>query len=186
MKSGGFATAKIGRLAATALPSAAEQNHPAKPATRFEKQYGRGMIDSTAGLGETQRMLEAFGSVGTDSFIISWTNAAGDPRRAAPARFEVHVRDTWPNYEIAVCYAPMNRAGTDKDYSAADIGWCISAIRRDFGVEETTAMLLEVSDHARHRATEAIRRADREQGGAVCCRTKPAAPADGTRSPAGF
>jgi hypothetical protein len=26
-------------------------------------------------------MLEAFGSVGTDSFNISWTNAAGDPRR---------------------------------------------------------------------------------------------------------
>lgn len=72
------------------------------------------------------------------------------PLPASPARFEHRGGHTWPSYEIAVGYAPMNHAGTDKDYSAADIGWCITAIRRNIGVEETAAMLLEVSEHARH------------------------------------
>jgi hypothetical protein len=44
----------------------------------------------------------------------------------------------------------MNTAGTDKDYSKADIGWCITAIRREFGIDETARMLLVVSEHARH------------------------------------
>jgi hypothetical protein len=48
----------------------------------IEEQHGRGMIGNmTAGLGEAQRMLEAFGSVGAQSFDITWTNTAGDPRR---------------------------------------------------------------------------------------------------------
>jgi hypothetical protein len=72
------------------------------------------------------------------------------PLPASPARFEHRGGHTWPSYEIAVGYAPINHGGTDKDYSAADIGWCITAIRRNFGVEEIAAMLLEVSEHARH------------------------------------
>jgi hypothetical protein len=72
------------------------------------------------------------------------------PLPTSPARFEKRSGHTLPSYEVAVGFAPMNRAGTDKDYSAADIGWCITAIRRGFGVGETTAMLLEVSEHARH------------------------------------
>lgn len=32
----------------------------------------------------------------------------------------------------------------------ANIGWCITAIRRNFGIAETAAKLLEVSRHARH------------------------------------
>jgi hypothetical protein len=72
------------------------------------------------------------------------------PLPATPARFDNRGGRILPSYEVAVGYAPMNRAGTDKDYSAADIGWCITAIRRNFTVEEATAMLLEVSEHARH------------------------------------
>jgi hypothetical protein len=72
------------------------------------------------------------------------------PLPASPARFEQRGGHTWPSYEVAVGFAPMNRAGTDKDYSAADIGWCMTAIKRNFGVDETAAMLLEVSEHARH------------------------------------
>jgi hypothetical protein len=77
----------------------------------------------------------------------------------------------------------MNTAGTDKDYSKADIGWCITTIRRGFSMEETAAMLLEVKrTRAPPQQREAIRRADRQQGGAVYCRAQPAAPKDETRS----
>jgi hypothetical protein len=72
------------------------------------------------------------------------------PLPVTPARFEHRGGHTWPSYEVAVGFAPMNRAGTDKDYSAADIGWCITTIRRGFGIEETAAKLLDVSQHARH------------------------------------
>ena len=36
---------------------------------------------SIAGLSEARRMLDAFGSIGINILIITWTNAAGDPRR---------------------------------------------------------------------------------------------------------
>jgi hypothetical protein len=44
------------------------------------------MIGSTAGLGEAQRMVEAFGSVGATMVDITWTNAAGDPCRPRTMR----------------------------------------------------------------------------------------------------
>ena len=72
------------------------------------------------------------------------------PLPSTPARFKVTSGHQWPSYDVAVKYAPMNRAGADKDYSVADIGWCITSIRRGFEVEETEAMLLQVSAHARH------------------------------------
>src|SRR4051812_20257213 len=72
-----------------------------------------------------------------------------EPLPANPARVVHRGGHIWPSYDVAVSYAPMNRAGTDKDYSAADIGWCMTSIRWKFGVEETAAMLLKVSEHAR-------------------------------------
>src|SRR3954451_2194787 len=39
------------------------------------------MTDGAEGLDEAQRMLEAFASVGAKSIDLTWTNAAGDPRR---------------------------------------------------------------------------------------------------------
>jgi len=72
------------------------------------------------------------------------------PLSEPPTRFEIRGDHKWPRYTVAVDLAPMNNAGTDKDYSKADIGWCITAIRRKFGINETAAMLLEVSEHARH------------------------------------
>jgi hypothetical protein len=70
------------------------------------------------------------------------------PLREAPARFAAAGGHQWPSYAVALELAPLNRAGTAKDRSAADIGWCMTAIKRGFGIDKTAARLLEVSENA--------------------------------------
>jgi hypothetical protein len=58
----------------------------------------------------------------------------------------------WPNYDIALQRAPLNREGTGPDRSNADLKWAMTAIglfRRGEG--ETAAQLMELSEKARQK-----------------------------------
>jgi RepB DNA-primase from phage plasmid len=55
----------------------------------------------------------------------------------------------WPSYAISLDGAPLNREGDGPDRSRADFVWCMTAITRGFGIEETAEQLLEESTKAR-------------------------------------
>jgi hypothetical protein len=58
----------------------------------------------------------------------------------------------WPDYEISLRRAPLNRAGTGPDRSNADLKWAMTAIglfRRSKA--DAAAQLMEVSERARKR-----------------------------------
>lgn len=58
---------------------------------------------------------------------------------------------TWPDYQRCVAGAPPSKEGDGPDRSMADFFWCMMAIRRGWGIEDTASKLLEVSAKAQER-----------------------------------
>jgi len=60
--------------------------------------------------------------------------------------------DWWPDYAVSLAAAGPARKHAGPDRSVADFNWCLAAISKGGrGVEETAAMLLNVSPHAQDR-----------------------------------
>src|SRR5271170_7726056 len=70
----------------------------------------------------------------------------------SPARSSDRPGTGWPDYEISLRRAPLNREGTGPDRSNADLSWAMTAIgyfRRN--VSDTAAELVKVSEKAQQK-----------------------------------
>jgi RepB DNA-primase from phage plasmid len=67
----------------------------------------------------------------------------------APARFEAAHLRIWPDWQMAVDSAPLNRAGTGPDLSIGDFRWCMLSSTWGFDEKDIIEKLLEVSEHTR-------------------------------------
>jgi hypothetical protein len=80
---------------------------------------------------------------------------------------------TWPSYAVSLDGAPLNRAGDGPDRSRADFVWCMTAITRGFGINETAERLIEESAKAREYGREYARMTARNAAQAVERRRQP-------------
>jgi hypothetical protein len=72
-----------------------------------------------------------------------------EPVRLSPARERPGPgKRKWPSYTRALDGAPLNSEESGPDVSRADFVWCMTAIDWGFGVDETTARLMEESNKA--------------------------------------
>jgi hypothetical protein len=68
------------------------------------------------------------------------------------AKFEPERLKEWPQYEITLAGAKLNKAGTADDLSRVDFAWCMTASTWGFDVKDIADTLLIASEHARQQS----------------------------------
>jgi hypothetical protein len=95
---------------------------------------------SVPGLIATKEQLEARGLVAAPELPPPALH------RVSPA---VSGNRKWPSYRRCLEGAPPNHGNTGPDISRADFTWCMTALSRGWGTEETADKLMEMSAKAR-------------------------------------
>ncbi|MFZ0272370.1 MAG: DNA-primase RepB domain-containing protein [Acidobacteriaceae bacterium] len=143
---------------------------------KYEPNFPVVRISATApGRIVTKDQLEELGLVAPAEPEIqaaAFTIKAGQDRRPRSTK-------VWPDYARSLAGAPPSLQGSGPDRSMADFAWCMTAIDWGWRVEDTAAMLVEVSEKARERvrlkdegyalitaqnAAAAVERNDRKRG----------------------
>ena len=118
------------------------------------------MVHSCPGRVVTRAMLEALGVVAPPEKA----EHAPPPARVSP---RLPNARRWPDYRRCVENAPLARDGEHPDISRADFTWCLIAIDWGWGVEETTARLLQESRKAQENGEAYAVRTARNAAAAV-------------------
>ena len=105
------------------------------------------IVDAAPGRIVTQAQLDSLGLV-----ALPEPAPAVIPIRSRRKHATAEGERTWPDYERCVSGAPPSKEGDGPDRSMADFFWCMMAVQRGWGIEETANKLMEVSGKAQERA----------------------------------
>lgn len=119
--------------------------------TNYKRKYEPGfpkvtIVAATPGRIVTQAALDSLGLVAPPELAPAVLPFKSRRRHSASGN-----ERTWPDYQRCVAGAPPSKEGDGPDRSMADFFWCMMAIRRGWGTEETASKLLEVSAKAQER-----------------------------------
>ncbi len=116
---------------------------------KYAPNFPRVQLTHTApGLIPSRAQLESLG-------VVAAPEAAAPAETADLRATVITARPTrrepraWPDYQRCLDGAPPNGDGTGSDRSKADYFWCLLAIQRGWGIDETAERLMELSDKAR-------------------------------------